>query len=64
MKIDLYNSLEFSITSKLPTIGENGNWYLWDRETSDYVDSGEKAIGIDGITPAKGVDYYTDAEKG
>ena len=40
-----------------PHIGENGNWYI------GTVDTGVKAAGIDGKTPVRGVDYYTDADK-
>lgn len=35
-----------------PIIGENGNWYLWDFETNQYVDSGNPSRGR-----GKGVDY-------
>ena len=42
-----------------PHIGENGNWFI------GTTDTGVKAAGedgIDGITPIKGVDYFTAEE--
>lgn len=30
---------------KMPYIGENGNWMIWDAETGAFKDSGEKAAG-------------------
>ena len=33
---------------KSPYIGLNGNWYVWDDTTQQYVDSGERAQGRDG----------------
>lgn len=30
-------------TANPPTIGENGNWYVWDDEAKEFVDSGIKA---------------------
>jgi len=51
-------------TSHPPMIGENENWYVWDG--SAYADTGKPShgeTGADGYTPAKGVDYYTEAEK-
>lgn len=34
---------------KSPVIGQNGNWFLWDEETEQYVDSGYKAAGTNGV---------------
>ncbi len=44
----------------LPHIGDNGNWYAWDRETEAFVDTGVKA---EGYTPVRGTDYWTDEDK-
>lgn len=107
-----------SATTHQPIIGDNGNWFVWDAESMDYIDSGisasggsggmtpelkeqieeiesrmsnvenaldtkigqteldtavESALmeakesgefdGEDGITPIKGVDYFTEEEK-
>lgn len=49
-----------------PMIGENKNWWLWDFDTEDYVDSGICAKGEHGdtgYTPQKGVDYWTEEDK-
>ena len=49
-----------------PYIGENQNWWVWDVDTEDYVDSGVSAEGKPGQkgdTPVRGVDYWTDADK-
>ncbi len=43
-----------------PTVGENGNWWVWDEQTRAYVDSGKPsrgetgARGADGATGPKG----------
>lgn len=54
---------------KMPSIGENGNWYGWDAEQGAYVDTGKPSRGEDGedgYTPQKGVDYFDgkDGEDG
>ena len=41
---------------KSPYIGLNGNWYVWDDTTQQYVDSGERAQGRDG-NPGSSLDY-------
>lgn len=33
------------VLKTIPYIGENGNWYIWDIATGDYVDSGNPATG-------------------
>lgn len=33
---------------KSPFIGDNGNWWQWNEEIGDYVDTGIKATGTDG----------------
>lgn len=51
---------------KMPSIGENGNWYGWDAAAGAYVDTGKPSKGKDGedgISPQKGVDYF-DGEDG
>lgn len=40
-----------------PTIGANGNWYL------GTTDTGKPSRGEKGDTPAKGTDYWTEADK-
>ena len=42
---------------KMPTIGENGNWYNWDAAAGTHVDTGKPSRGEQGYTPKKGVDY-------
>ncbi len=37
-------------TGHVPTIGENGNWWIWDIDTGAYVDTGLPAQGEDGKT--------------
>ena len=54
---------------KMPSIGENGNWYAWDAAAGAYVDTGKPSKGKDGedgedgYTPQKGKDYF-DGEPG
>ena len=43
-----------------PMIGENGNWFVWNTETQEYVDTG---VCAEGYTPKKGVDYWTPGDK-
>ncbi|MBO5059829.1 MAG: hypothetical protein J6C82_02810 [Clostridia bacterium] len=47
----------------LPYIGENGNWYVYDKENNEYVDSGKVAKGEKGDMPIKGTDYWTEEDK-
>ena len=54
---------------KMPSIGDNGNWYAWDAAAGAYVDTGKPSKGKDGedgYTPQKGVDYFDgkDGEDG
>ena len=48
-----------------PIIGGNGNWYAYDIQSREYVDTGKPSYGIQGEkgetgdTPARGVDYWT-----
>lgn len=41
----LSDELARSAATHQPIIGDNGNWFLWDRETESYVDSGVCARG-------------------
>ena len=43
-----------------PIIGENGNWFIWDFEKSEYVDSGTSASGTPPITPDTAGKYLTN----
>lgn len=45
---------------KAPYIGNNGNWYEWDSDSGEYVDTG---IMAKGYTPIKGRDYWTEEDK-
>lgn len=64
---DIYTQILKSVMT--PYIGENGNWYVWDKEERSYIDSDVKAQGIqgekgeDGYTPVRGTDYWTEADK-
>ena len=42
-----------------PIIGENGNWFIWDFEKSEYVDSG-KSASTPPITPETAGKYLTN----
>ena len=35
-----------SATTHQPMIGENGNWFVWNAETMEYIDSGVSAKGV------------------
>lgn len=37
-----------------PTVGANGNWWVWDGENGAYVDSGVKAEAISGVYVGNG----------
>ena len=50
-----------------PIIGNNGNWFIYDTSTSQYVDTGEPsqgADGSDGITPVISATASVDANVG
>lgn len=51
---------EMLIFKTVPYIGDNGNWFVYDIEKGEYIDSGLKAQGH---TPEKGIDYWTYADK-
>ena len=38
----------------------NGNWHIYDIKSETYVDTG---VPAEGVTPKKGIDYFTDADK-
>lgn len=42
-----------------PIIGENGNWWLWDFEKSEYTDSGKPSAGAGGSASVKEVFVVT-----
>ncbi|MCM1043492.1 MAG: hypothetical protein NC350_04730, partial [Corallococcus sp.] len=46
-----------------PYIGENGNWYEWDKESAQYVDSGVQAQGPQGPAPDTSKFVTTDTEQ-
>lgn len=56
-----------AVAVRTPYVGENGNWYVWDAEENDFVDSGEKAqgdkgdTGNTGATPTISMTATTDA---
>lgn len=37
-----------SATTHQPVIGDNGNWYVWELESGEYIDTGVKASGGEG----------------
>ena len=39
---------------KMPSIGENGNWYAWDASAGAYVDTGKPSQGEEGPQGPKG----------
>lgn len=47
------------IAGKSPYIGENGNWFEWNSETSQYEDSGVQAQGGSGLPTVR---YYSNTE--
>lgn len=42
--------------SGTPYIGANGNWYIWDKDSKSYKDSGVRAKGQDGTNGKDGQD--------
>lgn len=44
-----------------PYIGENGNWFVYDSNTTSFVDTGISPII--GYVPKRGVDYWTAADQ-
>lgn len=46
-----------------PYIGENGNWYEWNKESAQYVDSGVQAQGPQGPAPDTSKFVTTDTEQ-
>ena len=50
-----------------PIIGQNGNWWTWDDELKEYVDSGDPSRGpqgIPGVTPNISIGTVTTGEPG
>ena len=54
---------EVLINKNIPYIGDNGNWYIYDIEKKEFVDSYFSAKGETGYTPKKGTDYWTENDK-
>lgn len=52
-----------TVESGLPYIGDNGNWFLYNVDNGEYEDTGIAARAVDGKTPVKGVDYWTEEDK-
>ncbi len=59
------------VMNSVPYIGDNGNWYVYDRTLGQYTDSGMQSrgekgnVGEKGYTPQRGIDYWTvDDRKG
>lgn len=51
VEIMLAKTQEFINSSvNAPIVGENKNWWVWSTEENDYVDSGTKAEGVDGVS--------------
>ena len=49
--------------TKAPPKVINDTWHIWDSKVKDYVDTGIPAVGKDGYTPRRGVDYWTHEDK-
>ena len=56
----------------IPYIGQNGNWFIYDKKKSEFVDTGVCATGPegkkgdkgeDGYDPVCGKDYWTDDDR-
>ena len=47
-----------SATTHQPMVSSNMNWFVWDAEKQEYVDTGVVAVGTNGYTPIKGIDYF------
>ena len=47
-----------------PIIGNNGNWWIYDEQSGQYVDSGEPSKGDTGETPVIGATATVDANTG
>lgn len=47
-----------------PIIGNNGNWYIYNQQTGQYVDSGKPSQGDDGQTPEIAATATVDANTG
>lgn len=44
-----------NVSVKVPYVGDNGNWYVWDNDTGGYVDTGTHAQGAQGPKGEQGV---------
>lgn len=52
------DSVKYAIT-KTPFIGDNGNWFVWDVDSKDYVDSG---VSTTGHVPEEYIKDYIDEQ--
>ena len=53
---------EIIFESTKPSVIKNGNWFIYDTTTKDYIDTNVSATGpagADGHTPIRGTDYWT-----
>lgn len=53
---------EIIFESTKPSVIKNGNWFIYDTTTKDYIDTNVSATGpagTDGKTPVRGEDYWT-----
>lgn len=48
-------TLNRQVAVRTPYVGTNGNWYVWNNNTSSYEDSGTKAQGEQGIQGIQGI---------
>lgn len=57
---------EIIFESTKPSVIKNGNWFIYDTTTKDYIDTNVSATGpagADGKTPIRGEDYWTSEDK-
>ena len=53
------NKMQLMIANCCPYIGNNNNWFLYDSEKEEYVDTG---VSAKGGSPEKGIDYWTEED--
>lgn len=56
----LQNLPDVSGSGHSPHIGDNGNWFEWDADSNQYVDTGIKAQGEDGSPGFPTIKYYSE----
>ncbi|MCQ2436008.1 MAG: hypothetical protein MJ101_03785 [Clostridia bacterium] len=66
---DFVSTINEHTDAVAPYVLPNGNWAVYDKDTSEFVDSGirsyftgEITAGNDGYTPVRGTDYWTDED--